>query len=126
MKITRSSDWRDDMPFDVAVPAAEVLPGEPTRCAGCGADAEPRSRDELWVVKHKHPNNHAGYVRLYCSEHVPKAKPRAAEPVKPVRERRLPVRRADATPERVRALCPNCFVEVAATGTCGMCGYQAA
>ncbi|WP_237739457.1 hypothetical protein [Microbacterium yannicii] len=28
-------------------------------------------------------------------------------------------------PERLRAMCPNCFVEVSATGECGMCGWSA-
>ena len=75
MKITRSSDWRDALPFETPVLAADAVPGEPTRCVSCPAGSEPRERTELWVVKHRHPNNHAGFVRYYCAEHAPKTAP---------------------------------------------------
>ncbi|MEV8267178.1 glucose-6-phosphate dehydrogenase [Microbacterium sp. NPDC076911] len=127
MKITTSSDWRDEMPFDVPVSASEVLPGEPTRCAGCGSDASLNPRTVMWAVKHRHPNNHAGFVRLYCSVHVPKPPARAPElSVTKKRERRPAARKADAVPERPKILCPDCYVEVPSHGTCGMCGQQVA
>lgn len=128
MKIAASSDWRDTLAFDTPVLVADVLPGEPTRCATCGADSEPRERTELWVVKHRHPKNHAGFVRFYCAEHVPvvvRADPPATARVSARAERRAPVRRAPAV-ERPVAICPDCFVEIPPTGVCGMCGRPAA
>lgn len=129
MKITNSSDWRDGLPFDIPVDAAEAVPGEPTRCVMCGPDSDPFPREALWAMKHRHPNNPAGFVRFYCADHRPKAKlaPPAA-PAKVRRERVSTPRRAAAPtiPDRVAALCPDCFVEVPATGVCGMCGQQVA
>ena len=132
MKITRSSDWRDALPFEVPLLAAEAVPGEPTRCVGCPATVEPHDRSELWVVKHRHPNNPAGFVRYYCADHKPT--PKLAPPVSaPERARRAraaaPAPRkaaAPSIPERAAVLCPDCFVEVPATGVCGMCGQQVA
>jgi hypothetical protein len=35
--------------------------------------------------------------------------------------------RRPASPDaKPRAMCPDCFVEVSATGMCGMCGTQVA
>ncbi|GAA1637293.1 glucose-6-phosphate dehydrogenase [Microbacterium flavum] len=130
MKIRNSSDWRDALPFELPVAAAEAVPGEPTRCAGCGIDSEPWPREALWVVKHRHPTNPAGFVRYYCADHKPVAK--LAPPVSsPERARRsapsAPRRLAAPTvPERAVVLCPDCFVQVPATGVCGMCGQQVA
>lgn len=132
VRIRNSSDWRDALPFELPVPAAEAVPGEPTRCAGCGADSEAWPREGLWVVKHKHPNNPAGFVRYYCAEHKPT--PKLAPPVSaPERVRRAravaPAARkaaAPSIPERVAVLCPDCFVEVPHSGICGMCGQQVA
>jgi len=137
MKITRSSDWRDALPFEVPVLAADAVPGEPTRCVSCPAGSEPLERTELWAVKHRHPNNHAGFVRYYCAEHAPKTAPppppsvarpgkaRGTAP-KPRLERTVAPKRPAASLDVVRAMCPNCFVEVSATGECGMCGQQVA
>ncbi|WP_431802939.1 glucose-6-phosphate dehydrogenase [Microbacterium sp. bgisy203] len=134
MQIRNSSDWRDALPFELPVPAAEVLPGEPTRCAGCGAEGEPWPREALWVVKHRHPNNPAGFVRYYCADHKPTPKlapapslnerarrsaPRAASSQRAGSQRKPA---APTIPERVAALCPDCFVEVPPSGICGMCG----
>ncbi|WP_292836367.1 glucose-6-phosphate dehydrogenase [Microbacterium sp.] len=129
MKITNSSDWRDGLPFDLPVDAAEAVPGEPTRCATCGADSEPFPREALWAVKHRHPTNPAGFVRFYCADHRPQTQ--LAPPATPARVRRerasTPRRAAAPTiPERVAALCPDCFVEVPASGVCGMCGQRVA
>ncbi|MCT9820754.1 glucose-6-phosphate dehydrogenase [Microbacterium sp. W1N] len=132
MKITNSSDWRDALPFETPVLASEAVPGEPTRCAGCGADAVALPRTELWALKHRHPNNPAGFVRFYCLDHRPAVK---SAPVAPVRAARAPSGRARAeraerrpaapkVPERVAALCPECFVEVPPSGVCGMCGTR--
>ncbi|MFV0373894.1 glucose-6-phosphate dehydrogenase [Microbacterium sp.] len=136
MRITRSSDWRDALTFDVPLRAAEVAPGDPAKCAGCPGDADALDRSALWAVKHRHPTNPAGFVRFYCAAHTPKlagaasgasrapgAARRTAARSQPAPEReRLPRRtpRADV----VRAMCPNCFVEVSATGECGMCGER--
>ncbi|THE08163.1 glucose-6-phosphate dehydrogenase [Microbacterium oleivorans] len=137
MKITRSSDWRDALPFEVPVLAAEAVPGEPTRCVSCPAGSEPLERTELWAVKHRHPNNHAGFVRYYCAEHSPKTPPpppasvaspgraRGAAP-KARPERTVAPKRPGPSLDVVRAMCPDCFVEVSATGECGMCGQQVA
>ncbi|RLK52832.1 hypothetical protein C7474_0790 [Microbacterium telephonicum] len=130
MQIRNSSDWRDALPFELAVPAAEAVPGEPTRCAGCGPASEPWPREGLWVVKHKHPNNPAGFVRYYCADHKPKAKlapPVAAAKAPRARAERAPRAErvaAPKVPERVAALCPDCFVEVPPSGVCGMCGTR--
>lgn len=131
MRITESADWRDALPFENPVLLAEVLPGEPARCAGCGPDVEPRPREELWAYKHRHPNNHAGYVRFYCVAHVPAARRAPVPPAAPVRRERArtassPARRTPAQPERPATLCPNCFVEVPPTGVCGICGETVA
>lgn len=131
MKIRNSSDWRDAIPFDTPLHASEAVPGDPTRCATCGPTSEVREREDLWVVKHRHPNNPAGFVRLYCLAHRPvvAARPEPAASKAP-RERRTP-RAASSTrvaaptvPERPAVFCPDCFVEVPATGVCGMCGQR--
>lgn len=131
MKITSSHDWRAGLAFDSLVLAADVLPGEPTRCAGCPADAAKHPRTELWAVKKRHPNDPAGLVRLYCAAHVPRVeRAPAVAPRSPARSRRAsaprrePARRAPAAPERPKALCPDCFVEVPSSGVCGMCGQK--
>ncbi len=129
MKVVASSDWRDALPFETPMLVAEVAPGDPTRCATCGSLSEPLPRDQLWAVKHRHPNNHAGFVRFYCADHTPEpARPRTVAPAPaarkaPPRERRsTPASRAEAAADRPRAVCPDCFIEVSATGRCGMCG----
>jgi hypothetical protein len=73
-------------------------------------------------------------VRFYCIEHKP-----APAPVAPVgvpagrgsvarrsvpTEKRPPVRRSTHD-DKMRAMCPNCFIEVSATGECGVCGAVA-
>lgn len=127
MRIVASSDWRDGLPFEVPVLVAEISPGEDTRCFVCGADSTPLPRTELWAVKHRHPKNHSGYVRFYCAAHRP-APPRLTPVVDPRRsasargEHRAAPRRSTPAVERPAALCPNCFVEVPATGVCGICG----
>ena len=130
MKVATTSDWRDGIPFGVPVVVADVIPGEPTRCSVCGGDSELRSRSDLWAFKHRHPHHHDGYVRFYCREHLPKVERREA-PVATHRPGRAPRgERAPATPrsapvaERQRAMCPNCFIEVAAAGVCGVCGWR--
>lgn len=129
VQIRNSSDWRDALPFELPVPAAEAVPGEPIRCVACGPDSEAWPREALWAVKHRHPTNPAGFVRYYCADHKPT--PKLAPPVSaPERARRTraaaPARKlaAPTIPERVAVLCPDCFVEVPATGLCGMCGQQ--
>ena len=126
MRVTATSDWRDGIPFETPVLVADLLPGEPTRCSVCGVNSDLLPRTELWAVKHQHPNHHSGHVRFYCRTHLPvirrPAPVTSAQPKR--RESRPPVRRpapADAAP---RAMCPDCFVEVSATGVCGMCGQQ--
>lgn len=128
MKITNSSDWRDALPYETPLRASEAVPGDSTRCATCGPASDVRERQDLWVVKHRHPNNPAGYVRLYCLEHRPVAVVRP-EPLtaKAIRARRMTTPRAAAAPsipERAAVLCPDCFVEVPPTGACGMCGQR--
>jgi hypothetical protein len=106
---------------------ADVLPGEDARCATCGADSEPRPRTELWAVKHRHPKHHNGFVRFYCREHTPAVVRRdPPERVQPKRERasRAAAPRRPVVAEVPKAVCPNCFVEVPASGVCGMCGTQ--
>ena len=136
MKIVAASDWRDGIPFESPVVVADFSPGEPSRCAICGVDSDPRPRTELWAIKHRHPKNHDGYVRFYCEQHLPPvaAPPAVVAParVAPRAERRTAPARADASrsaasraaaaAERPRALCPDCFVEVPSSGVCGMCG----
>lgn len=124
MRITRSADWRDTLTFDVPLRVADVAPGAPARCASCPADAGERDRAELWVVKHRHPTNPAGFVRFYCAEHTPQP-PRVASDARR-QAARAPRQARAKVPEVVRAMCPNCFVEVSATGDCGICGERAA
>ncbi|MFJ6652164.1 glucose-6-phosphate dehydrogenase [Microbacterium sp. NPDC091313] len=132
MRIVQSSDWRDAIPFESPTLAAEVAPGEPTRCFLCGAASDPLPRTELWAVKHRHPTHHGGFVRFYCGAHRPAPAPApTAAPTKPARgARREPAARRESAPRRpapsdvVRAMCPDCYVEVSATGSCGMCGRQ--
>ncbi len=126
MKIVASSDWRDDIPFETPLMLASVVPGDAARCAACGPDAEPITRDELWAVKHRHPKQHRGYVRFYCRTHVP-VPPRpvaAPAPVRTARPRSAAAR--VALPEHAAAVCPDCFVEVPGTGVCGVCGMRVA
>ena len=137
MKVVESADWRSSIPFESPVLVADIVPGGPTRCASCGTDSAEFERTELWAYKHRHPNNHSGYVRFYCRTHVPvTARPEPASPparVGAARRESTPRREsipraaprltsADADPSR--AMCPNCFVETSATGVCGMCGTQ--
>lgn len=133
MKIVSSSDWRDAIAFDVPVVVADVVPGEPTRCVGCGADGELFDRTELWAVKHRHPKHHGGFVRFYCDAHKPAPAPAPAAPVvakktrasAPRAERRTTSPKPTPVTDRpTRAMCPDCFVEVSAGGDCGMCGAQ--
>lgn len=128
MQIRTSSDWREALPFETPLLASEAMPGEPARCAGCTVDTAPLPRTELWAVKHRHPNNPAGFVRLYCLSHRPAARPAVSAPPSTRRERAATARRlpAPTIPERPAVLCPDCFVEVPATGVCGMCGRQVA
>jgi hypothetical protein len=132
MKITTTSDWRQSIPFDTPMLVADVVPGEPTRCFTCGTASELRPRTELWALKHRHPNDHAGYVRFYCRTHLPAVQQRtaAAEPraksVPARSERRAPAHRPVASSDKVRAMCPDCYVEISATGICGMCGQRVA
>ncbi|MCC2032977.1 glucose-6-phosphate dehydrogenase [Microbacterium allomyrinae] len=130
MKIVASSDWRDAIPFDTLVLVADVVPGEATRCFTCGTESELRPRTELWAFKHRHPKNHDGYVRFYCAEHRPVIEQRV-EPAPVVRTAARAAGRSTAerrpakpvVPDRLRAMCPNCFIEVSATGECGNCGW---
>ncbi len=143
MKITESSDWRDSLPFETPRPLADVVPGDPARCVGCGPQTPLHSRDRLWAVKHRHPNQHAGFVRFYCDLHVPKdaptplpastagripGSPRSRTPQ--TAARRTPSRPSLARPtppaDRPRAVCPNCWIEVPSTGVCGGCGTAVA
>lgn len=133
MKVAASADWRSSLPFDTPFLVADLSPGEPARCVGCGPDAPPVPRTELWAVKQRHPKNHDGFVRFWCAAHTPRPAPPPAPAPVAARARRAassagsntaPARRApvDTTP---RAMCPDCFVEVSATGDCGICGYSA-
>lgn len=128
MQIRTSSDWREALPFDTPLLAAEAMPGDPARCAGCSVETPAFPRTELWAVKHRHPNNPAGFVRLYCLSHRPQPKPAFTAPAPTRRERAATARRllAPTIPERPAVLCPDCFVEVPASGVCGMCGRQVA
>ncbi len=130
MKVTATSDWRETIAFETPMIVADVVPGDPARCSVCGGESELRPRTELWVLKHRHPNHHAGYVRFYCQEHLPVIA-RPAAPVETRRsaaraERTAAVRRPSHVDEKPRAMCPDCFVEVSALGLCGMCGTQVA
>lgn len=136
MKVVSSADWRRSIPFETPMLVAEIVPGEPTRCFACGPASDARDRGELWAFKHRHPNHHDGYVRFYCREHVPVVKvvevvqdPRARARTRrsaPTEERAAAPRRASTVDAPVRAMCPSCFVEVSATGECGMCGTKVA
>lgn len=134
MKITATSDWRGALSYDVPVLVADVVPGDPTRCALCGLDAAPLERTALWAVKHRNPKNHAGIVRFYCLAHRPEPPRQVEPPVAPARAARAPRAagsRARTTPrapvaEKAAPVCPTCFVEVPATGVCGMCGERIA
>lgn len=129
MQIRTSSDWRDALPFETPVLASQAMPGDASRCSRCPADAAPRERTELWAVKHRHPNNHAGFVRMYCLDHRPAA-PAAPPAAESARTRATPRQRAPRAsrpapaPERVAAVCGTCFVEVPASGICGVCGER--
>ena len=128
MRVVSSADWRDGLAFETPIVLSEVFPGEDARCAACDSAAGARPRTELWVVKHRHPQHHDGYVRFYCREHVPaieRSPAPAASAPRPAADRRsAPRTRRTTTPivERPRAVCPTCFVEVPPTGVCGMCG----
>jgi hypothetical protein len=135
--VTSGSDWRDNLTFETPFALADVAPGEPTRCFVCGPASAAVDRDDLWVVKHRHPKQHSGYVRFYCAEHVPAA-PRVAEAPAAPAAKRASAPRAPRTPsapkaprptpaaDRVRPICPDCFVEVPPTGICGSCGARIA
>ncbi|GAA1946907.1 glucose-6-phosphate dehydrogenase [Microbacterium deminutum] len=126
MRVAKTADWRDAIPFETPMLVADVVPGEMSRCSVCGGGSELRSRSELWAVKHRHPHHHDGYVRFYCSEHVPRVQVTVSSPaLNPVRgERRPAAHRSPAASDVVRAMCPDCFIEVSATGQCGNCGLQ--
>lgn len=141
MKIVASADWRDAVPFETPVVVADVVPGDPARCVACRTEADPHPRTQLWAVKHRHPKHHDGFIRFYCADHLPAMElpdapaPVAAKPKRAprassrtaVRPERTPeVRRSSSVDEAPRAMCPECFVEVSATGICGMCGLTAA
>ncbi len=131
MKIVDSADWRDRLAYDTPYRVDEIMPGEPARCVSCPAGIDPWDRAALWAVKHRHPKNHAGFVRFYCQTHLP---PRPAAAPAPIRESarraprattpRAPRAAAVSVADVVRPMCPECFVEVSATGVCGMCGTQ--
>ena len=135
MKIVASADWRDNVPFETPMVVADVVPGDPAHCVACRTEADPIPRTELWAIKHRHPKHHGGFVRFYCAQHLPAIEKPAPAPVAaPVRksrstarpaarpERTPAVRRSSSVDEAPRAMCPSCFVEVSATGLCGMCG----
>lgn len=142
MKIVASSDWRDDIPFETPMVVADLVPGDPAGCAVCRNDAELWPRTQLWAVKHRHPKHHGGHVRFYCAAHVPAPPaPAPTAPAAPARagrpaprsartaprpERTVAARRTPWLDERPRAVCPTCFVEVPASGTCGFCGETVA
>jgi hypothetical protein len=130
MKVTATSDWRETIPFETPMIVAAVVPGDPARCSVCGGGSELLPRTELRVVKHRHPNHHAGYVRFYCQAHLPvieRAAPTVDSRRPAARSPRPPAVRRPASPDaKPRSMCPDCFVEVSATGMCGMCGSQVA
>jgi hypothetical protein len=125
VKFAGTSDWRDAIAFDTPMIVAELVPGDPARCSACGGL---RPRTELWALKQRHPHHHDGYVRFYCSEHLPKVEQR--EPPAEMRRRSTPraerapaARRSVPAAQKQRAMCPNCFIEVSAAGVCGVCGW---
>ncbi|WP_308491748.1 glucose-6-phosphate dehydrogenase [Microbacterium terrisoli] len=144
MKITKTADWREALPFEAPIIAETVMPGEPARCVTCGIASDPLPRTALWAVKHRHPHDPAGSVRLYCADHAPRvaaptplASPsrtvgatRPAGTARPPRAKaaaRAP--RTAATPkpiEKPEAVCPDCFMVVPPSGICGVCGKQVA
>ncbi len=132
MRVVAASDWRDGLAFETPFLLADVLPGEPARCFACGSATQPLPRTELWAVKHRHPKNHDGFVRFYCAEHAPATRPapaataRLAKAERRAAPRQTAPRRMPAQPERPAVLCPDCFVEVPATGVCGICGTAVA
>jgi hypothetical protein len=73
-------------------------------------------------------------VRFYCLEHRPAVpEPAAVATIARAGARAPRASRAQAAPRRpavsdmpTRAMCPNCYVEVSATGECGMCGARVA
>src|SRR5687767_3743517 len=69
VRFAGTSDWRDAIAFDTPMIVADLVPGDPARCSACG---ELRPRTELWALKQRHPHHHDGYVRFYCSEHLPR------------------------------------------------------
>lgn len=132
MRIVDSADWRDRLAYETPYRVDEVIPGDPARCAGCTADTPAWDRAGLWAVKHRHPTNHGGFVRFYCDTHVPERKPAPVVAARTAPAKRASTRTAAAprTPKApapsdvVRAMCPDCFVEVSATGECGVCGTR--
>ncbi len=131
MRIVDSADWRDRLTYETPYRVADVIPGDPARCAACPPATPAHDRAILWAVKHRHPTNHGGFVRFYCDLHLPARE----EPVSVVAERAKPARRAPrgtatrtpkapAPSDVVRAMCPQCFIEVSAAGECGICGTR--
>ncbi len=131
MRVAGTSDWRDAIPFDTPMIVADLVPGEPAHCSICGVGSAPRPRTELWALKQRHPHHHDGYVRFYCSEHLPAIK-KTVPATDPRRGRgaprgeRAPAARRIPAAEKPRALCPNCFIEVPSSGVCGVCGEKVA
>ena len=137
MKVASAADWRANLPFETPVVLAEVVPGEDARCFVCGPESEAIARTEIWAFKHPHPHHHHGLVRFYCGAHVPQVKAPPTAPAatrggtRPTRSARPAPRVERAAPTKrplpsdaVRAMCPNCFIEVSAKGLCGVCGTQ--
>ncbi|SDQ06220.1 glucose-6-phosphate dehydrogenase [Microbacterium sp. cf332] len=132
MRIVDSADWRDRLTYETPYRVADVIPGDPARCAACPTAEPAQSRDRLWAVKHRHPTNHGGFVRFYCDAHVPERTQPTAPAVTrtATATRRAPRATSTRTPKApapsdvVRAMCPDCFVEVSATGECGVCGIR--
>lgn len=126
MRVVASADWRDGIPFESPFVLADLLPGEPARCSVCGGTSEPVDRTQLWGVKHRHPKNHDGFVRFYCADHRPAVAPAPVAPAsaRPAKAPRRATPRRMEAPERPAVMCPDCFVEVPATGVCGMCGQK--
>jgi hypothetical protein len=125
VKITGSTDWREELPFDVPVLVADVVPGDPTRCSECGIDSAPHERTALWAVRRRNPKSHAGVVRFHCAAHLPPP-PAPVESEVDARLRLSTARAARAATRSGTAVCPTCFVEVPPTGVCGMCGERIA
>ncbi len=126
MKVASAADWRDGLAFESPVLLADLMPGDDARCFACGPDSEALPRTQLWAFKHRHPKHHNGYVRFYCGAHVPAVRrPPTPEPAPRAKRapRAAPSRRPAAT-DVVRAMCPECFIEVPATGICGVCGTE--